>query len=229
MRAVLWDLDGTLLPDNIFPPQAAALRAALEICYGVQGVYDVDWVGKTDLGIAREIAKAAGIAELDFNGSLDVYQRIYFKQFKEHCPQRVEPRNGASDALWDLDDRGIMSVTVTGNIRPVAAEKLHRAGLLIDIERSAFGDDAEHRPHIVFTALERLSWETEIDIDTMKGEVVLIGDTWRDVAAAREAGIKCIALATPKHGVVELKGAGAEHVVRSLDEAVESVKEMSYS
>jgi phosphoglycolate phosphatase-like HAD superfamily hydrolase len=47
-------------------------------------------------------------------------------------------------------------------------------------------------------------------------EVVLIGDTPLDVRAAREAGARCVAVASGPHATSELRAAGADSVLADL-------------
>jgi len=48
-------------------------------------------------------------------------------------------------------------------------------------------------------------------------EALVIGDTPRDVEAARSAGVPILAVATGRFGVEELTACGADRVVPSLE------------
>ncbi len=66
-----------------------------------------------------------------------------------------------------------------------------------------FGSDSELRADLVRLARERAS-DSHAD-----HEVVVVGDTPRDIAAARGAGVRVIAVTTGAHGAVALADADA--------------------
>jgi phosphoglycolate phosphatase len=209
MRAVLWDLDGTLLPDNIYAPQQAALLAAIEEVYDATDP-GIDWVGKTDLGIVREIVAAAGQG---YRHRLPEFMDAYIAGFMERVPERIEAQDGARDAIRALDNMSVWSVVVTGNVYPIAKEKLDRAGLtLIDKSEGAYGDDGEKRADLVGRCLLRSGLQPD--------QVVLVGDTHRDVAAARANHVFAVGLRTPKHPDLE-----ADLVIQGLRELVPALRE----
>ena len=73
-------------------------------------------------------------------------------------------------------------------------------------------------PHCLEQALESTG--------TSAGDAVMIGDTPRDLAAARAAGVAFIGYAPPrrdKDKSAELRDAGAVHLVRSLGEVLRAV------
>jgi phosphoglycolate phosphatase-like HAD superfamily hydrolase len=73
----------------------------------------------------------------------------------------------------------------------------------------AFGCEAEERADLVALARRRAG-------NPPLAEIVLVGDTPRDVAGAREAGIRAIAVATGEYGPNELTD--ADHVLGALSE-----------
>ncbi len=100
---------------------------------------------------------------------------------------------------------------LTGNPEPVARARMRRLGLdrFFPAGTGAFGCEAEQRGDLVHLARRRAG-------DPPLSELVLVGDTPRDVEGAHEAGIRAIAVATGDYGPTELTD--AEHVLGALSE-----------
>lgn len=189
---ILFDLDGTLLTDNICPEQASALCWAAHETFGVVGeAVPLDWVGKTDLQLAAEMADYGGVP---FDAK--TFSFNFVARFMATCEgdlsDRVRP--GMVEVLRACHDAGWTCRVVTGNLRVIAEAKLERAGLLrwFDLERGGYGSDAVSRVEVVEAALDR------------GRAVALIGDTHRDVLAAKANGLRAFGLVTEKHGPEEL-------------------------
>lgn len=194
--AVLLDFDGTILRDNIYEPQAQALVAAVEKTFHVPvDRHSVDWVGKTDLQLARELLDDRG----DFDAGLETYKETYYREFLNRKPLNIPVREGWMNVLPVLSHL-FCTALVTGNILSVALAKVNGAGLKdawLGLDKSAFGNDAERRADLVTTAL----WRTNTR------RAILVGDTWRDIEAAHACGIPAIGLVTEKHDAVDLQEA----------------------
>jgi phosphoglycolate phosphatase-like HAD superfamily hydrolase len=100
---------------------------------------------------------------------------------------------------------------LTGNPEPVARARMRRLGLdrFFAAGTGAFGCEAEQRADLVQLARRRAG-------DPPLSELVLVGDTPRDIEGAHEAGIRAIAVASGEYEPTEL--AGAEHVLGALSE-----------
>jgi phosphoglycolate phosphatase-like HAD superfamily hydrolase len=101
---------------------------------------------------------------------------------------------------------------VTGNIESTAKAKLRHAGLLHYFDPHGFGCGCDHpdRVEIARIALERAG---------NPGRAVLIGDTPRDVEAAKANGMTAIAVATGIFDFQALEKAGADFVFENLNDA----------
>lgn len=191
--AVLLDFDGTILRDNIYEPQAQALCAAVEKTFHVPVErYSVDWVGKTDLQLARELLGDRG----NFDAGLEAYKENYYREFLNRKPLNIPVREGWLDVLPQLR-RECRTALVTGNILSVALAKVSGASLKdewLGVGCSAYGNDSENRAELVAIALQR----------TQAQHTILVGDTWRDIEAAHANDIPAIALVTEKHPVGDL-------------------------
>ncbi len=130
---------------------------------------------------------------------------------------RVLP--GALQALETLRGRSTLYALCTGNVMEGARLKLRRGALdgYFEWEAGAvggFANDGEVRTLLVEAAVHRAAARYG-PIDPR--EVLVVGDTPLDVAAAHAAGCAAMAVATGRYGVEELVASGAEHVVETLE------------
>ena len=116
----------------------------------------------------------------------------------------------AAAALEELAQSHELAL-LTGNPEPVARARMQRLGLegFFPAGSGAFGCEAEARADLVGLARRRAG-------NPPVAEIVLVGDTPRDVAGAHEAGIRAIAVATGEYGPTELTD--ADYVLGALSD-----------
>jgi phosphoglycolate phosphatase len=220
-RLVLWDIDGTLIHGG---PAAREVFAKAVASVTGRDVDDdgIRMSGKTDPLIAREIMERAGIDESDARSFLPKVL-LALEEGLEREAGRISAEGhahaGATAALRALagDARFLQSV-LTGNLKANARVKLAAFGLdrYLDLEVGAFGSDEEERKRLISVALRRAEelrgWRLE------PGDVWIIGDTPRDLDAARAAGARCLLVATGGFGFEELSGLGPDAALTSLED-----------
>jgi phosphoglycolate phosphatase len=121
----------------------------------------------------------------------------------------VSPGRGISRAL-------VVQSVLTGNVRPLAEAKLETLGLTghLDLDIGAYGDHHENRAELVYLARRNAARAYRQDF---AGEAtVVIGDTPLDVAAARAAGARSVAVATGASSAAELAAAHPDVVLPDL-------------
>ena len=104
----------------------------------------------------------------------------------------------------------------TGNVEAAAHVKLSRAGLNRYFSFGGYGSDASDRAELTRRAIERGQMVSGGTLEP--SECVAVGDTPRDVAAAHGAGIRIVAVATGNYPAQELREAGADWVLDSVEE-----------
>jgi phosphoglycolate phosphatase-like HAD superfamily hydrolase len=203
----LLDIDGTLL---IGRPHAhtAALAAAASELFGVPATEDdvvaIHPAGRTDREIARLVLRRHGVPDDRITAGLPAWMaracELYPTLEPQHPPPSVAP--GAAEALEALRDDGVALALLTGNLEPIAHAKMAAAGLgeWFPHGRGAFGSDHDRRDALVPIAVAR---------DGGDPDVVVVGDTPRDVACAHAGGARCVAVTTGAHGPDDLAGADA--------------------
>jgi phosphoglycolate phosphatase len=210
-RLLMWDIDLTLLHTG--GVTRAAYGAAFRSLTGFEPEVYPNFAGRTDLDAATEVFARHGITEPDLDGFFALYAAELLD--REHLiPQLGVLLPGAREALTALAARpDVVQTTVTGNIPPVARAKLVAFGLdaTLDLAVGGFGDQDIVRANLVATSRKR----AEEKYGTF-AEVIVIGDTVHDVAAALACEVTAVAVASGKTTAEQLWAAGAHAVLDSL-------------
>jgi phosphoglycolate phosphatase len=213
---VLWDIDGTLV-DSVRLGRASFIEA-FEVVTGRPPPKQVALAGRTDLEIAREMLDAAGIAVDDaLLESFGEALRVAFAARADLLRERGRAYPGAGEAIARLErEPGVLQSLLTGNIEPNAEVKLGTFGLdrHLDFEVGAYGSDHHMRGELVAIARRKAEGKFGLKIDA--GQVVLVGDTPLDIAAAREGGARAVGVATGPYDDKALREAGADAVLSDL-------------
>lgn len=210
---VLFDVDGTLV--NCGGAGRRAMEAAfVEVC-GRSDVCAFPFGGGTDRAIARRGLVAAGL-EPEERAIDDLLAR-----YLRHLPAFLAAAEdyavmpGVHAMLDRLEAHGGFAIGLgTGNVEPGARAKLRRGGIDGRFAFGGFGCDAEERSVLIEAGARRGAERLGVERDACR--VVVIGDTPRDVEAARAIGAECIAVGTGWDDLATLREAGADLVVADL-------------
>ncbi len=179
MKAMLWDLDDTLL--NTLAVRMRALAHAYEVNLGCKTDPEALWRSHRG-GTLEDLGRR--LVGDRFQVFADTYRDYYYTH--EH---NVRPFEGISLVLETVREARIPMAVVTSKIAWGATDELAKAGILQHFQAVVGYDDTElHKPdpEPVFEALDRLCLASEQD-------VLFVGDSPADIWAARNAGIKSVA------------------------------------
>lgn len=215
IRAVLFDIDGTLLVTG--GAGAVAWQRAFEELHGVEAnIGEHTYAGMTDPEIAaivfREVLGREGSAE-ERAKAIGCYLKYLPETVAESSGYRVMP--GIEELLARLIDDGLLLGLVTGNIEAAAHIKLGRGHLNRFFSFGGYGSDSSDRTAVTKAALGRaalVSGSTLAD-----GACIAVGDTPRDVRAAHGAGIEVVGVATGAYSVEELDQEGADWALETVE------------
>jgi phosphoglycolate phosphatase len=213
---VLWDVDGTLVDSAGLGREA--FMEAFERVTGSLPSAQVPFAGRTDLEIALDMLLVSGVEAGEellalFGAALERAMASRFDALRA----RGRALPGAHESLARLDrEPGVLQSLLTGNIEPNAAVKLRAFGLErhLDFEIGAYGSD--HRMRAELVAIARSKAERKHGRRVEPEDVVLVGDTPLDVAAAKEGGARAIAVASGPFDEDALEAAGADVVFAHL-------------
>ena len=194
-RLFLFDLDGTLVSTG-----GAGLRALSLAFADLYGIADamkrVNPAGKTDPAIFREMIethlnRAPEPGEAERLGE----RYLIHLETEMRVPGGKGVLAGVRDFLEHLADRSDAVLALgTGNLERGARIKLGPHGLNPFFPIGGFGSDAEDRAEVLRFGHRRAEEAARTRISAT--DVFVIGDTPLDVAAARRAGFRAIAVAS---------------------------------
>ncbi len=204
-KLILFDLDGTLTrtQNGYLPFNEAILET-----FGVGGdIRSVIPDGNTDPHIVREIFAKANIEIGIDSGHWEQFaknlQRSYSRALRE-ATTTVHALPGAPELLAALSTKMEFSQgVVTGNFEVTAQVKLEAAGLNSYLCRGAYASDSPHRPDLPRIAKKR--WERRTGKSLRDEQCVIVGDTPKDLDAARQNHMKCVLVGTGRYPWEELQ------------------------
>jgi phosphoglycolate phosphatase-like HAD superfamily hydrolase len=215
-KLLLFDIDGTLLLTG-----GAGGRAMFEAgrkLFGDAFNFDLDTSGKLDTQIYKELIKLN--PTLDMQHRHDEFRDTYLKllEFELSWDNKAFLMPGIRELLETLRKRHHVTLgLLTGNYGSAAKLKLKAVDIQHDwFSITAFGDEAVTRPDLVELAMKRYE---ERNNKLHPREVVVIGDTPRDVACAQAHGCVAFAVATGRWNVEQLRATRADIVVDNLRDA----------
>jgi phosphoglycolate phosphatase-like HAD superfamily hydrolase len=189
---ILFDIDGTLVR-RAGPHHRQALVDAVRQVTGIETTTQgIPVHGMLDPDILAQMMRAGGMDDAGISAQTpaiieaaqDIYQTGVPDLRDKVCP-------GVIPLLDHLRERGITLALVTGNLTRIGWRKLERAGLHHYFRFGAFGEMAPTRGGLARLAIEQARRE-----GFTGGNISLIGDATQDVLAARENGIRAIAVRT---------------------------------
>jgi phosphoglycolate phosphatase len=217
-RLLMWDIDWTLLFGGGVARQA--YRAAFLGLAGRDPLVELVFAGRADLDTMAEALALEGVGHVAVAGFLDRYA-AEFAARAHLLTESGYPLPGAREVLGALAGRAdLVQTTVTGNIAPVAHAKLAAFDLAdpLDLSVGGYGDEHPVRAALVAASRERARARYGDFAD-----VIVIGDTPYDIAAALACGVTAIGVATGATSAEELRAAGAHAVLDSLADTVAAV------
>jgi phosphoglycolate phosphatase-like HAD superfamily hydrolase len=211
IKAVLWDIDGTLLTTG--GAGAIAWQRAFGELYDVEANIDEHTrAGMTD----PEITEIIFAAVVGREGTPEEHAAVVAK-YLEYMPDAVaestgyEVKPGIAETLARLAEEGVLQGIVSGNVEPAARIKLERGNLNKYLSFGGFGSDDRDRVKVTERAIERGAEAAGGALDL--AATISVGDTPRDVSAGHGAGIRVVGVATGSYKVGELEEAGADWAI----------------
>jgi phosphoglycolate phosphatase-like HAD superfamily hydrolase len=218
LLAILFDIDGTLITTG--GAGAASWRLAFDELYGIPAdIGKFTDSGMTDPDVGRKTFEAVLHREPERKEFTRLSERrlhYLHKTVEESEGYRVLP--GAEELLSRLIDDGYLLGLVTGNVEAAAHIKLHRAQLNRFFSFGGYGSDSPDRAQVTRISLERATVVYGESVSAK--QAIVVGDTPLDVEGAHAAGIKCVGVGSHNYDVDQLRQAGADYAIPSLEDGL---------
>ena len=178
-KVVVLDVDGTLMDTNYLHTEAWA-RAFERVGHRIPRVK-----------LHREVGKGAGLLIQEFVDDEETAQKIqsFHSEVYEELQEYGHPLPGAKELISSLEDRGYEVWFVTSAKDEELEhhmQELDAEGRIEGVVNSSAVENAKPAPDIFEETLRRAG--------ATAGETVAVGDAVWDVEAAREAGIRTVAV-----------------------------------
>lgn len=212
---LLFDVDGTLVSTG------GAARRAIERsftqAFGIEDAFRFPFDGMTDRAIVRQALRLANLPADD--AAIESFLAIYLSVLEEEVANAPYYRlhHGMREAVDTALSRDGFAVGLgTGNVREGARLKLERVGIYDSFSFGGFGCDHEDRPLLIRRGAERGAEQLGVPLSECR--VVIIGDTPKDIAAARAIGAESIGVGTGSFGPAQLMACGATAAFRDFSD-----------
>ena len=214
--AILFDIDGTLISSG--GAGSVAWREAFQDLYGIPAdIGKFTDAGMTDPEVGRltfENVMGRKPTPRELARVLARRQRHLAAAVAASTSYRVLP--GVPERLEQLHDDGYLLGLTTGGTEAAAHVKLARGDLNHFFSFGGYGSDSEDRTELTKKAIERAGTVLGHAVDP--ADTLVVGDTPLDVAAAHGAGARAVGVATGHYSEDELRAAGADFVLATLEE-----------
>jgi phosphoglycolate phosphatase-like HAD superfamily hydrolase len=215
-RLLLFDIDGTLIDSN--GAGGSAILDAAEEWFGIrrEELPPLQLAGATDPAIAMDVFGLVNRPHTpeEVFSFLDRYlshlhRRLHAEDFSGFTLPGVKT---LLDALREEPEAHLG--LLTGNIRRGAEIKLGRHGIYDRFLDGGFGSDHHDRNQLGPIAQKRMQDATGARYDI--ADVIVIGDTPKDIRCAEAFGAKCLAVATGQYSADELSALKPWRTVESF-------------
>jgi len=220
-EAYLFDIDGTLLRsrDRVhFDSFAAGVQRVTGFEIALGGIL---LHGNTDTAILREACRQAGIpAEVLEERMAAILEAMRSSVAERRHELDLALMPGVEDALRHLAQQGALLGVASGNLEAIGWIKIERAGLREWFRFGGFSDNFPIRAELIAQAAHKAR-----EMAGRGAKICVVGDTPRDIEAARANFLSVIAVATGRCSFDELLACKPEACVSSLADLLATEKE----
>ena len=217
MKLVIFDLDQTLV--DFIPTHDEVTRNLFRRYFGVDArLTETDFAGRSLTENFSQLARLKNIPEdkvkENMQRLLDEYNRSFIDSFPTNPSAHILP--GAEKLLKLLSETENLIVLYTGDSPEIVNKVLISTGLSKYFAFSVYGTEVKTRVDMAKLAIEkaeRLTGNTYRDKN-----VVIIGDSIRDIQCGKEVNGLTIAVSTGFHSKAELLKENPDYLFESLSD-----------
>ncbi|MFH1382140.1 MAG: HAD family hydrolase [Chloroflexota bacterium] len=215
MKLIIFDLDQTLV-DFISVHDETTQRVFKEFFNVEAQLSDIDFSGKSLTECLRELARMKNVPEDLFRSRsghlLPNYEKTFSESMPEDASKNILP--GVRELLEALSRTDHYAVLYTGGPPRIVETCLRATDLGKYFKFRQYGTEVPTRADMVRLAIEKARTLTGHEF---KGkDIVIIGDSIRDVECGRLFNALVLAVTTGFHSAEQLRKAGADYIFRDL-------------
>ncbi len=210
--AYLFDIDGTLLRSRDRVHYDSVAQSVRRVTGYEITLTGVNIHGGTDTAILSEACRQAGlpgnVLEEQYEAILEAMRNSVEERRHELDPV-VMP--GVNEVLRHLAQRGALLGVASGNLETIGWIKIEAAGLREWFRFGGFSDQFPMRSELIGAAADKAR-----ELAGKRAKICVVGDTPRDIEAARANSLSVIAVGTGNYSFDELLKSQPEACVHSL-------------
>ncbi len=219
-KLVLFDLDGTLVYAG--GAGRTALTKAIKELYGKEPKFEHSLIsGRTDtdnLALVYKLVKGKNASKAEVKKIYDKYLELLPAEVKNACKKKTYKLvTGVKKLLEKLSkEKDLVLGLGTGNIEKGAQIKLDPSGLLAYFTIGGYGEDGHTREEMLQAAVKRA--EKKYKTKFAPDQVYVVGDTHRDICAAKNCGYHSAAVTSGFGDAALLQRAAAELEIKNFND-----------
>lgn len=215
MKLVIFDLDQTLV--DVISIHDEATRELFQRFFGVEArLTEIDFAGRSLTENFAELARRKNIPEDTYRQKSrelrKAYETIFISTMPKDLSRFVLP--GARELLDELSRTENIVALYTGSSPRVVEHVLQAAGLAQYFRFTFSGTEVDTRAEMIKLAVEKA--EKLAGKKFRDKDIIIIGDSVRDIEAGKQFNALTIAVATGFHPVEELSRRKPDYLCWSL-------------
>jgi phosphoglycolate phosphatase len=215
MKLIIFDLDQTLV--DFLSVHDEVTRRLFKRLFNVDAkLAEVDFAGKSLTENFRELARLKNIPEDVFQKKshqlLEGYDTAFSESLPNDATKYVLP--GARELLSELSRTDNIVALYTGDSPGIVSQVLRATDLGRYFRFCLYGTEVETRADMVRLAIQKAEKMTGQQFEDKN--IVIIGDSVRDIECGKLFHALTIAVATGFHSKVQLSTAGADYLFDNL-------------
>jgi phosphoglycolate phosphatase len=217
MKLVIFDLDQTLV--DLISIHDTTVKELFKSYFGVNAsLREIDFAGKSLTENMAELARLKGIARSEFmdksKSILESYEKIFQAKIPPTANNSILP--GVTPLLEELLKTDNFVVLYTGDSPGVTQRVLEVTGLGKYFKFSVYGTEANSRVDMARLAIKKADQLTGARFEGKN--IVIIGDSVRDVDCGKKLNALTIAVATGFHSEEELTSRKPDYLFKNLND-----------
>jgi phosphoglycolate phosphatase len=217
MKLIIFDMDQTLV-DFLSVHDEATRKVFLKYFNVEARLTEVDYSGKSLMVNFQSLARLKNVPQYLFRAKRHLLLEAYEIAFRESLPEEPEKYvlPGVRPLLKKLSKTDHIVVLYTGDSRGIVNHVNRATGLGRYFRFFFYGTEVTTREDMVKQAIKQA--ESIFDKNFHDRDIVIIGDSVRDVECGRFFNALIIAVATGDHSEEELSREGADYVFKDLSD-----------